>query len=29
VWAVGPRLQNVTFSGATPLYSITEWDIAE
>ncbi len=29
VWAVSPRLQNVTFSGATPLYSITEWDIAE
>lgn len=29
VWAVGPRLQNVTFSGTTPLYSITEWDISE
>ena len=29
VWAVSPRLTNVTFSGATPLYSIGEWDIAE
>jgi len=29
VWAVSPRLQNVTFSGATPLYSIAEWDISE
>ncbi len=29
VWAVSPRLQNVTFSGATPLYTIAEWDIAE
>jgi peptide/nickel transport system substrate-binding protein len=29
VWAVSPRLQNVTFSGATPLYTIAEWDISE
>jgi peptide/nickel transport system substrate-binding protein len=29
VWAVGPRLQNVRFSGPTPLFSIAEWDITE
>ncbi|MBP6017384.1 MAG: peptide ABC transporter substrate-binding protein [Candidatus Promineofilum sp.] len=29
VWAVSPRLLNVRFSGATPLFSIAEWDIAE
>ncbi len=29
VWAVGPRLANVRFSGATPLFSIAEWDITE
>ena len=27
VWAVGPRLANVKFSGVTPFYNITEWDI--
>ncbi len=26
-WAVGKRLQNVKISGATPLYSIMEWDL--
>jgi ABC-type transport system substrate-binding protein len=25
VWAVGPRLQNVKFSGVTPFYNVTEW----
>ncbi len=29
VWAVSPRLTNVRFSGASPLFSIAEWDIAE
>lgn len=29
VWAVGPRLTNVKFSGVTPFFNITEWDIAE
>jgi peptide/nickel transport system substrate-binding protein len=29
VWAVSPRLTNISFSGATPLFSIAEWDIAE
>ena len=27
VWAVGPRLTGVKFSGVTPFYNITEWDI--
>jgi peptide/nickel transport system substrate-binding protein len=26
-WAIGPRLQNVKVSGATPLYNIMEWDL--
>ncbi|CUS05207.2 putative Extracellular solute-binding protein family 5 [Candidatus Promineifilum breve] len=29
VWAVSPRLTNVRFSGATPLFSVAEWDIVE
>jgi peptide/nickel transport system substrate-binding protein len=29
VWAVSPRLTNVRFSGATPLFAIAEWDITE
>jgi len=29
IWAVGPRLQNVKVSGATSLYNIMEWDLAE
>ena len=29
VWAVGPRLTNVKFSGVTPFFYIAEWDIAE
>lgn len=29
VWAVGPRLTGVKFSGVTPFFNITEWDIAE
>jgi peptide/nickel transport system substrate-binding protein len=28
VWAVGSRLTGVKFSGVTPLFNITEWDIA-
>jgi peptide/nickel transport system substrate-binding protein len=28
VWAVGPRLTGVKFSGVTPLFNIGEWDIA-
>ena len=28
VWAVGPRLTGVKFSGVTPLFNITNWDIA-
>jgi peptide/nickel transport system substrate-binding protein len=27
VWAVGPRLTGVKFSGVTPLFNITDWDI--
>jgi len=27
VWAIGPRLQNVKFSGVTPFFNITEWDL--
>jgi ABC-type transport system substrate-binding protein len=27
VWAVGSRLLNVKFSGVTPFFNITEWDI--
>jgi len=29
VWAVGPRLQNVKLSGATPFFNIIEWDLAQ
>ncbi len=29
VWALSGRLQNVTLSGATPFFSIAEWDISE
>ena len=29
VWAVGPRLTGVKFSGVTPFFNIAEWDIAE
>ena len=29
VWAVGSRLQNVSFAGPTPLYSIADWDISD
>jgi peptide/nickel transport system substrate-binding protein len=28
-WGVGARLQNVKLSGATPLYSIMEWDLTQ
>lgn len=28
-WAVGKRLKNVRISGATPLYSIMEWELVE
>lgn len=28
-WIVGPRLTNVKFSGVTPFYAITEWDIVQ
>ena len=27
VWAVGARLTGVKFSGVTPLFNITEWDL--
>jgi peptide/nickel transport system substrate-binding protein len=29
VWAVGPRLTGVKFSGVTPFFNITEWDIEQ
>jgi len=29
IWAVGPRLQNVKISGATPFYNIVEWDLTQ
>ncbi|MBN1139897.1 MAG: peptide ABC transporter substrate-binding protein [Anaerolineae bacterium] len=29
IWAVGPRLQNVKLSGATPFYNIIEWDMSQ
>jgi peptide/nickel transport system substrate-binding protein len=29
VWAVGTRLTGVKFSGVTPFYNITEWDITQ
>jgi peptide/nickel transport system substrate-binding protein len=28
-WAVGTRLQNAKFSGATPMYNIMEWDLIQ
>jgi peptide/nickel transport system substrate-binding protein len=28
IWAVGPRLQNVQLSGATPFFSIADWDLS-
>jgi peptide/nickel transport system substrate-binding protein len=28
-WILGPRLSNVRFSGVTPLFAITEWDVTE
>jgi len=27
IWAVSSRLANVKFSGVTPFFNITEWDI--
>jgi peptide/nickel transport system substrate-binding protein len=27
LWSVGPRLQNVKFSGVTPLFNSAEWDV--
>jgi len=29
IWAVGPRLQNVKLSGATPFFNIIEWDLTQ
>ena len=29
IWAVGPRLQNVKLSGATPFYNVREWDLTQ
>jgi peptide/nickel transport system substrate-binding protein len=29
IWAVGPRLQNVKISGATPFFNIIEWDMTQ
>jgi peptide/nickel transport system substrate-binding protein len=29
IWALSPKLQNVTMSGATPFYSIASWDKTE
>jgi peptide/nickel transport system substrate-binding protein len=29
IWAVGPRLQNVKLSGATPFFNVIEWDLAQ
>ncbi|MBN1659907.1 MAG: peptide ABC transporter substrate-binding protein [Anaerolineae bacterium] len=29
IWAVGPRLQNVKISGATPFFNIIEWDLTQ
>ena len=29
VWAVGPRLSGVKFSGVSPFFNIAEWDIVE
>lgn len=29
IWAVGPRLQNVRLSGATPFFNIVEWDLSQ
>ena len=27
IWGVNERLQNVKFSGTTPFFNITEWDL--
>jgi peptide/nickel transport system substrate-binding protein len=29
IWAVGPKLQNVKISGATPFFNIIEWDLTQ
>ncbi len=29
IWAVGPRMQNVKFSGVTPFFNAGEWDITQ
>jgi peptide/nickel transport system substrate-binding protein len=29
VWAVSPRLENVTLSGVTPFFSVSRWDISQ
>lgn len=29
IWAIGPNLQNVKLSGATPFYQIIEWELTE
>jgi len=27
IWAIGSRLENVKFSGVTPFFNVTEWDL--
>lgn len=29
IWAIGPRLQNVKISGATPFFNVVEWDLTQ
>ena len=29
VWAVGPRLTGVKFSGVTPFFNVAEWDLVQ
>lgn len=29
IWAISPKVQNVSFSGVTPFFSISEWDMTE
>lgn len=29
VWIVNPRITGAKFSGVTPFFNITEWDIAQ
>ncbi len=29
IWAIGPRLQNVKLSGATPFFNVMEWDLIQ